>query len=137
MIRWSIVGLVLWAGPSQAMIQCIYYDQMVSAAVDVIQLDAAKIGAADENGMCGISGHVSRVFAGALQVDDWVDSSAPCDNAKGLDGPTIWTDAAALAQAKVIELHLDGDGQIAGYGAGLILLDATTETPAWKPVCGE
>lgn len=132
-----ISGLTLLACPAQAMIQCIYYDQMVAEAVDVVQLDAAKIGAPDANGNCSISGHISRVFLGMLQVEGWLETAAPCDNVQGMVGPVMWTDPGALAQAKVIELHLAPGGSIAGYGSGIALLDALTETPAWKPLCGE
>lgn len=135
MIRLAIIGLLLAAAPAHAMIECIYYDQMVAEAVDVVQLDDAKVGVPDVNGNCSISGPVSRVFAGGLQADVWLDSAAPCDNAQGIAGPMIWTNAEALAQAKVIELHLAAGGGIAGYGAGIVLLDAPTETPAWKPIC--
>lgn len=135
MIRLALIGLVLAGTPAHAVLECIYYDEMVAAAVDVIQLDGPKVGSPDENGNCSISGHISRVFVGGLQVDNWLDSVAPCDNSQGLAGPTIWTDGTALAQAKVIELHLDAGGEIAGYGAGITLLDTLSDSPAWKPRC--
>ena len=137
MMRGMAMGLVVLACPAQAMIQCIYYDQMVAEAVDVVQLDDAKVGAPDASGNCSISGHIARVFAGGLQVDGWLDSAAPCQNAQDVAGPAIYTNADALAQAKVIELHLAAGGGIAGYGAGIKLLDALTESPAWKPLCSE
>ena len=137
MIKLAVIGLVLTAAPAQAMLECVYYDESVAEAVDVVQLDGAKIGSPDENGNCSISGHISRVFAGGLQVDGWLDSAAPCDNSQGIAGPVIYSNAEALAQAKVIELHLDAGGGIAGYGAGIVLLDGPTEAPAFKPMCGE
>ena len=51
-------------------------------------------------------------------------------------GQTLRTDATALATAKVVELHLDEDGSVAGYGAGIALLDTVSQSPMWKPICG-
>ena len=134
--RYVVVAMLL-AGPANAMIQCIYYDQMIVQAAKVVQIAAPKVGAADANGYCAVSGYISRAFVGAAQVADWLDTSVPCDNVQGIAGPVIWTGAADLAAAKVIELHLDDAGQIAGYGAGVVLLDVLTDSPMWKPLCGE
>ncbi len=136
MIRYMTLGLMLCAGPSQAMIQCIYYDQMVAESDLVVQIENAKIGEADAAGNCAISGPATQVFVGTLAAGDWVETVVACDNSEGIAGPTIWSDVASLKAAKVIELHLRA-GDIAGYGAGLVLLDGLTETPAWKPLCGE
>ena len=134
--RYVVLAMLL-AGPANAMIQCIYYDQMIAEAAKVVQIAAPKVGATDANGYCAVSGQISRVFVGAAQVDDWLETSVPCDNVQGIAGPVIWTAGAALAAAKVIELHLDGADQIAGYGAGVVLLDVLTDSPMWKPLCGE
>ena len=132
-----MIGLVLAATPAHAVLECIYYEEMVAEATDVVQLDGAKVSGPDAGGYCAISGHISRVFVGGLQVDGWLDSAAPCDFTQGPAGPTIWSDADALAQAKVIELHLAAGGEIAGYGAGILLLDALSDSPMWKPFCDE
>lgn len=129
------IAMLSTASSAQAMIQCIYYDQMVAEADLVVQIQDAKIGEADAAGNCAIAGPTAQVFVGTLAVGDWVETGVPCDNAQGLVGPTIWTDVTGLKAAKVIELHLSG-GSVAGYGAGIALLDSPTETPAWKPLCG-
>lgn len=135
MIRWLGVAVALAASPSQAMVECLSYDQMVSDADLVVQIEDAKIGAADAAGNCAIAGPAALVFVGALAVGDWVETRVPCDNVTQIGGPTIWTDVTGLKAARVIELHLSG-GAVAGYGAGIALLDGLTETPAWKPICG-
>lgn len=135
MIRWPGVAVALAASPSQAMIQCIYYDQMVSDADLVVQIEDAKIAEADAAGNCALAGPAAQVFVGALAVGDWVETMVPCDNLQGIVGPTIWSDVTSLKAANVIELYLQAGG-VAGYGAGIALLDGLTETPAWKPLCG-
>ena len=129
------IAMFSTAGSAQAMIQCIYYDQMVAEADLVVQIQDAKIAEADAAGNCAIAGPTAQVFVGTLALGDWVETVVPCDNLEGIVGPTIWSDVAGLKAARVIELHLSG-GSVAGYGAGIALLDGLTETPAWKPLCG-
>ena len=137
-MKYAVIGaVVLVAGPAQALIECIYYDQMVAAAVSVVQMESPKVGAADAQGNCALSGHIARVFGGTLQVDTWLETAVPCENSQDIAGPAIYTGSEALMGSKVIELHLDQAGQITGYGAGVVLLDALTESPMWKPLCGE
>lgn len=136
MIRWSAVLLLLSTTPSHAVLECLYYDQGVAAAALVVQIETPKVSPADANGDCAVTGPATRVFAGTLVVGDWVTALVPCDNALGMVGQTLWTDATALATAKVVELHLDEDGSVAGYGAGIALLDTVSQSPMWKPICG-
>lgn len=133
MIRHAAVLLGLIAGPSQAMIECIHYDEMVAAAPVVVQIEGAKIGPADANGNCAVSGQIDRAFRGA-EVGGWIETLVACDNPQGIVGPVLWTAFAQLKAARVIELHLQ-DGQVAGYGAGIMLLRALTDAPAWEPAC--
>ena len=135
MIRyWVALLLSFAANASHGMIQCIYYDEMVAEAAVVVQLETPKISEPDAGGNCTISGPVAQVFAGALTQGDWIEASVPCFYDEPIAGPTIWSDEGALKAAKVIELHLDGS-TVAGYGAGIVLLDALTREPAWKPLC--
>jgi hypothetical protein len=135
MIRW-VAGLVLLAGPSHAMIQCIYYDEMVAEATLVVQIEGAKISDPDAGGNCVVSGPVVQIFSGAMALGDWIETAVPCHFDEPIAGPTIWTSPEALKAARVIELHLNDGQGMTGYGAGIALLDAVTPEPAWKPMCG-
>lgn len=135
MIRWGAVIVMLSAGPSQAMLQCTYYDELVGLAPVVIQIENPTFTPPDAQGTCFVAGTVARVFAGEVALGTQVVAMVPCVNVDGIAGPIIWTDPQALAAARVIELHMDNPSIPAGYGAGIVLLDALTDTPAWKPMC--
>ena len=53
-----------------------------------------------------------------------------CENPEGLVGGTVYHERGDVGRAGAVEVHLAPDGTLAGYGAGLLPLDAPTEAPA-------
>ncbi len=128
MIR-AVLALAVLPLPAQAMLAPCYYDEALRAATIVVQVAPLTIGAPDDQGWCRVEASVLRPFAGPLATDDRIATALPCQWPEGLVGPVHWSDLAALQAAKVLELHLNADFSIAGYGAGLRLLDSVTEVP--------
>lgn len=132
------------AGPAAAMMQCQHYDEMVAEAATVVQVTPISVVPPPEGGQgdCQLSGKIVRNFKGLFPVGAVIETTVPCDapHTSGVARPpmvgaTIWRSLAALEGAAVIELHLAGDGGVAGYGAGVVLLEVPTEAPAWRPIC--
>ena len=146
MKRHVLSGLLVLgtAQPGAAMMQCHYYDEMVAEAVMVVQVAPSSIVPPPQGGQgdCTLTGKIVRKFKGKYPVGTVIRTSVPCE-APQTSGPqrppmvgaTMWRSLEALEGAAVIELHLAAEGGPAGYGAGVVLLDAPTETPAWRSVC--
>lgn len=142
-VVWGLLVLGT-AQPGAAMIECHYYDEMVAEAVAVVQVAALSIVPPPDGGQgdCTLTGKIVRNFKGKYPVGTVIRATVPCDapQTSGAERPpmvgaTMWRSLDALEGAAVIELHLATEGGPAGYGAGVVLLDAPTETPAWRSVC--
>lgn len=124
--------LVLLASPATAAIMPCYLDEMVADAVTVIQVVDQTVTGPDAEGTCGIEGNAARVLRGTVREVAPFRAAFACENPRQLVGGTIYHDRRAVARAGAVELHLDADGLLAGYGWGLVLLDAPTDAPAFR-----
>lgn len=142
-----LAGLIVLgaAGPAAAALECRYYDEMVLDAVMVMQVAVASVvpPAGGGQGDCVLTGEIVRNFKGPHPVGTRIQTTVFCEApvADGVEpdvmvGATIWWRYAALAEAAVVELHIGPGGGPAGYGAGVVLLEAPTEAPAWVSACG-
>lgn len=145
-MRLVLAGLAVLgvAYPARAALECQYYDQMVAEAVMVMQVAVESVvpPAGGGQGECIVTGEMVRNFKGPHPVGTRIQTSIPCEapvpegvTPEVFVGATAWWRYAALAEAVVIELHIAAEGGPAGYGAGVVLLEAPTEAPAWEPVC--
>jgi len=99
--------------------------------------------AADGETRCRVEGEILRAFKGPHPVGTLIQTMVPCragwTDAQGapvlMVGPEVYHDREALLAAPVIELHIAPTGGPAGYGAGVVLLDAPTEAPAYRSFC--
>jgi hypothetical protein len=90
-----------------------------------------------------VTGEIVQSFLGPHPVGTVIQTEIPCTaplddpNAEPAVevGPTFWWDFEALQGAAVIELHIAPEGGPAGYGAGVMILDAPTDEPMWTPYC--
>jgi hypothetical protein len=130
---------------AQAALQCNYYDDFVAAAVMVMQIDDVTVSPPATPGAdCTVSGTIVRSFLGPHPVGTRVQTPVPCIGvpaALGGDGeievgPAIYKDYAALVAAPVIELHIAPESGPAGHGAGVVLLEAPTDSPQYTSMCG-
>jgi hypothetical protein len=138
---WLALGV---AQPGAAMMACEHYDAMVAEAVTVIQIVPALVTPPPEGGQgnCTVTGEIVRIFKGFATPKTVVSTILPCEAPlpEGIErpilvGPTMWVPLSGLGGAGAVELHLDEGGFPTGYGAGVVLLDAPTDAPAWRPVC--
>ncbi|NCO86885.1 MAG: hypothetical protein GW886_09700 [Rhodobacterales bacterium] len=127
--------LAVIAGPAAAMLQCHHYDEMVAEATMVMQIAPTDVTGPDPAGNCTVTGTIVRSFKGPHPAGTLVGTMVPCDNPQMLIGATIWQDAAALRRARIVELHIAPTGGPAGYGAGVLLLDAETDAPTLTSFC--
>jgi hypothetical protein len=138
--------MTLAALPAQAALECQVYDDMIAAAVMVMQIKPTSIvpPQAAGQGNCTLTGEIVQSFLGPHPVGTVVQTSIPCTapvadpdvEVPVVVGPTLWWDLDALQAAAVIELHIAPEGGPAGHGTGVVLLDAATSEPAWQSRCG-
>ncbi len=139
-----IAAAALAALPAQAALSPCAYDAAVTAARDVIQVRVQGVETGPvpveaqpaDHVYCSVRGEVVGVFRGGLETGLTVSiTRIPCIHS-GVPGPVLATSPEALRAAPVIEFHLDGRGEVAGHGAGIVLLQEATPKMAWKPDCG-
>jgi len=139
-------GMTVSALPAQAALECHVYDDMVAAAVMVMQITPSSVVPPEAGGQgnCTVTGEIVQSFLGPHPVGTVVQTQIPCmapvsdPNVEVplLVGPTLWWDLDALQAAAVIELHIAPEGGPAGHGTGVLLLDAPTAEPMWQSRCG-
>lgn len=129
MIRRAALAAALLPLPAQAMLAPCYYAEALRAATIVVQAAPVSIGAPDDQGWCEVEAKVLRSFAGPMAEGDSLTTALPCRQPEGMVGPVHWSDLATLQAARVLELHLNADFLVAGYGAGLQVLDVTSAAP--------
>lgn len=118
----TAVALALAALPAQAALSPCTYDDLVKAADTVVQIDQIRVSAPLKDPLaCLVEGRIAHVLRGEAAVGDGIAVTVACEW-DGMVGPTMYNDRAALAAAAMIELHLTG-GEVAGYGAGLSIID--------------
>jgi hypothetical protein len=139
------IGFLLAAPPAQAALQCQHYDDLVDAAAMVMQIGETDVTAPEViGGTCRVTGTILRGFLGPHAVGTRIETQVPChgypittDEEIPVEvGPTIFWQFDALNDAAVVELHIAAEGGPAGYGSGVYLLDAPTDTPARVSACG-
>lgn len=135
MIRSLAAVCVIWGSTAQAMLPPCANDQMIAGATDVVQIVEPVVSGPDARGMCDLRGVIARSFRGSLVVRDKLALTLACANVDGLVGAQMYRDPDAMRNAVAIELHLQSGG-VAGYGAGLFVLAALTETVQWQTECG-
>lgn len=142
--RWGILALAALASPVQAALPCDVTEQMVLEAVMVMQIAVRAVDEPlPERTTCRVEGEIVRSFKGPHPVGTVIETAVPCrggwTDADGapvvMVGPEIFTSREALLAAPVIELHIGATGGPAGYGEGVVLLDAATDAPVWRPEC--
>lgn len=130
------LGLCLTALPAHAVLPPCAYDDLVSAATDVVQLEALSLREDGPNDMCQMEGNVIASFRGRFEIGQRLRFSVPCDiDRPPLLGPTIYHATDALDAANWVEVHFNDQGEIAGHGDGLVVLEAPTEEIFWRPYC--
>lgn len=124
---------VLPALPLQAALQISTCDRLrevaeaVADAVTVIQIADHVV---EWDGFrCRVTGTVVRSFRGSLEPGSPVQTSFRCGEASTVE---IVRDPETVARAAVIEIHAQAAGGPAAGGAGLLLLDAPTDAPAFR-----
>lgn len=140
-MRFAIALTLLSAVPAVAAVRPCYLDQMVAEAVTVVQVTDHEVSEPDESGYCTLAGTVVRSFRGVIRPGMRVQTSFACDQPHRADengvvivepGGTTWRDAEPIAQAAVVEIHAEAEGGPAGYGWGLLPLDAPTDESAFS-----
>ncbi len=132
-LRVALVAAVLMAGPVTASEPPCIYDELVDQAVDVVQLTDLSLREDGADDICRVEGNVVTVFQGRFQPGQRLRFSVPCAIDQPPVGLTVYHATDALDIAEVIEVHFGADGEVAGYGAGLTVLDAPTNAIAWRP----
>jgi len=128
--------LGLTALPARAVLPPCVYDDLVAAATDVVQLEDLTLREDGPDDMCQMEGNVIASFRGRFEPGQRLRFSVPCDiDRPPLVGPTIYHATDALDAADYIEVHFNAEGEIAGHGDGLIVLEAPTEEIFWRPYC--
>jgi hypothetical protein len=137
-------GLLVWAGTAQAALRCDDLDALVAQAVMIQQVVPSEVIPPEGGGqgLCTLRAEVVRSFMGPHPVGTLIRTSIPClaplapgsfqEPSPG--GATLW-DFEALRDAPVIELHIAPEGGPAGYGAGVVILDAPTDAPERRSAC--
>lgn len=125
----ALLGLGL--APAAAAINPCYLDQMVQEAPRVMQIAKQTVEGPDADGHCVLTGTVVRSFRGDIAVGTSVRTTFACSNPRLEVGGTTYHDRDAVAAAGAVELHTAPEGGPAGYGWGLLLLDAPTDAPAF------
>lgn len=129
--------LCIAALPAHAVLPPCAYDDLISAAVDVVQLDDLSLIENGPDSMCQMVGNVVASFRGRFEPDQRLRFSVPCDARRPPTvGPTIYHATDSLEVAEWIEVHFNDEGEIAGYGGGLIVLENPSEEISWRPFCG-
>lgn len=140
----GVMVLLACAGPVQAALPCDVTEQMVVEAAMVMQISVRAVDEPlPESTTCRVEGEIVRSFRGPLTVGTVIETQVPCrggwTNADGepvvMVGADIYTDRDAMLDAPVIELHIADTGGPAGYGEGVVLLEAATDAPVWQPEC--
>jgi hypothetical protein len=103
------------------------YDQMVAAAVNVIQITDHKV--ERDQDRCRVTGMVVRSFRGGIEPGTVVQTYFYCGEFASM--VEFQHDPVAVARAPVIEIHGQAGGGPAAYGKGLLVLDAPTDEPAY------
>ena len=132
------------AVPAQAALRCDDIDYFVAQAVMIQQVVPSEVIPPEGGGqgLCTLRGEIVRSFMGPHPVGTLIRTTIPCQAPLEPGeieevipgGDTIW-DFEALRDAPVIELHIAPEGGNAGYGAGVVLLDAPTDAPARRSAC--
>lgn len=123
--------------PADAALPPCVYDELVAAATEVVQLHRLTLREDGPADMCQMEGTVIRAFRGAFERGQRLRFSVPCAIDQPPIGATVFHATDALDIAEVVEVHFDAEGEIAGYGDGLITLEAATDAMVWRPFCGE
>jgi hypothetical protein len=122
--------------PVRAALPPCVYDALVAAAPDVVQLHRLTLREDGPDDMCQMEGTVVRAFRGQFEIGQHLRFSVPCDIDRPPEvGPTVYHATDALDAAEVVEVHFNAEGEIAGHGEGLIVLDAPSDAVAWRPFC--
>ena len=129
MRRLAVLLALMPAAAGAALPPCVY-EEMIAEAPLAFQMQVTGVAGPDREGICRVSGEVLQAFRGDLTAGPVV-VRVPCLNRKGLIGPVIWTDEAALRGAAVMEVYGAVGQGVAGHGAGLFLLPAPTDTPVF------
>ncbi|MCC5973514.1 MAG: hypothetical protein JJT81_05635 [Rubellimicrobium sp.] len=124
---------ILLPGPARAMLPPCEYDRMLRQAVMVLQIGQTEVDGPNPYGNCTLTGTVLRSFRGPIEVGTRVQTTVPCVNVTELIGPTMWTPPDVLRAAPVVELHIGAGSGPAAFGAGVFLLQASTEAIHWQP----
>ena len=109
------------------------YDQAVAAAPEVLHLRLLTRTAPDAMGVALLRAEVAAVLRGARSPGAIVELRVATPPDAPRPGPVLYRSVAALDRAGYAEAHLTSGGEIAGHGAGLILLDSLPDGMAWAP----
>jgi len=112
-------------------------DQRVREATDVIQIEVSQVAVpvgyeTMDQATCTVTGHVVRVFRGAMTKGASVVVPVTCHSTAAGGGVIYAPDG--LKEAKVLELHMLRNRPIQA-GPGIVRLDAPTDEIAWTPNC--
>ena len=122
--------------PATAALPPCVYDELVAAAPDVVQLHRLSLREDGPDDMCQMEGTVVRAFRGQFETGQRLRFSVPCDIDRPPEvGPTVYHATDALDAAAVVEVHFNAEGEVAGHGEGLIVLEAPSDAIAWRPYC--
>jgi hypothetical protein len=130
---------------AQAALQCDAYDELVAQSVMIMQIgDITLTRPPFEEIRCTLQGTVLVNFLGPHEPGTRIQTEVTCDGYALQDneipnieiGPAIYWDYDRMAASPVIELHIAPGGGPSGAGAGIVLLDAVTETPQYSSFCG-
>lgn len=126
-----LIPALLVSAPAVAAVQPCILDEMVAEAPTVVQVTGQSVTGPDAVGLCVITGTVARSWLGALATGAQIKATFPCASPSLAPGPATYHDADEVARAGAVELHLDAEGGVAGYGWGLVTLEGVTEPTAF------
>ena len=143
-LRALLALAVLMPPPAQAALPCDVYDEQVAAAAMILQIGAIEVERPPLGDLrCTLRGTVLQSFRGPIAPGTRIETRLACagypeaadEEIPVEPGSTVYWDFDALRGAAVIELHIAAEGGPAGSGAGVVLLDAVTDAPAFRGSC--
>lgn len=136
MTRLLALPLLALALPAQAELPPCVTDDLMREAPLVVQIADHRV-ESFANNICRISGTIAQVHRGNVAVGRSLTATFDCitDPSQVAIGGTVYSAPEALSRAGAVEVHIGADGYIAAGGAGLITLDAPTQSIAWEPYC--
>jgi hypothetical protein len=131
-----ILSAIALATQAQATLSPCATDDLMAEAVMVVQVVDQEVRPLGNN-ICRFSGTIVATHRGLAEVGRnlTADFNCPLDASQIAIGASWYYNPDDIRAAGALEVHINAEGFIAAFGAGLIALNAPTQSMAWEPFC--